>query len=127
MPTTRPDDETPTLTASRVTRLYAFLNLVAGTPRVRSVILRKLKIDVRSFYRDLEVLRTLNIAITAEGERYHLTTPLSEALARLPFPDPGLSFQEAITLANGRTDAHRKLKARLNSFSGLSSSNGEST
>lgn len=124
MPTTRPDDDTPTLTASRVTRLFTFLNLVAGTPRMRSVILKKLKIDVRSFYRDLEVLRTLGIVVTTEGERHHLSTPLSDALARLPFPDPGLSFQEAMTLANGRTDAHKKLRARLSSFNGLNLPNG---
>ena len=124
MPTTRPDDDMPTLTASRVTRLFTFLNLVAGTPRMRSVILKKLKIDVRSFYRDLEVLRTLDIVITTEGERYSLTTPLSDALARLPFPDPCLSFQEALTLANGRTDAHKKLKARLSNFNGLNLPNG---
>ena len=124
MPTPRPEDDTPTLTPTRVTRLYSFLNLVSGTARVRSVILKKLKIDVRSFYRDLEVLRTLDIVITAEGDRYQLSTPLSDALARLPFPDPGLSFQDVITLSNGRTEAHRKLKARLSQFSGLLPPNG---
>ena len=76
-------------------------------------------IDVRGFYRDLEALRGLGVEIVfADDNRYSLVIDLDEALARLPFPDPGLNFRDVQQLAKGETAAHRKLKRRLNSFLG---------
>jgi hypothetical protein len=91
---------------------------VSSAARTRPALLRRLKVDVRGFYRDLELLRTLGITVAAVGERYKLDGTLDEALARLPFPDPGLSLGDALNLANGKTAAHRKLKSRLEAFLG---------
>ena len=107
------------VTAARAARLYRLLALVDAAPRVRSVLLKRLKVDLRGFYRDLELLRSLGVAVTADGDRYTLATPLDDALSRLPFPDPGLSLRDALQLAQGgRSDAHRKLRSRIDSFIG---------
>jgi predicted DNA-binding transcriptional regulator YafY len=107
-----------TLTPLRAARLYRLLTLLGAGPQTRNFLLRRLKIDVRGFYRDLETLGLLGIDITATGDetRYTLVGELDEALAKLPFPDPGLNVRDALQLSNGSTAAHRKLKQRVNSF-----------
>lgn len=106
------------ITGPRAARLYKLLAHVAEADRPRAAILRKLRVDLRGFYRDLELLRSLGIDVHCEGDRYRLLMPLDDALSRLPFPDPGLSLREALLLAEGRTDAHRKLRTRIHSFIG---------
>ncbi len=116
---------TATLTGQRAARLFHLLTLLGDGPQTRQQILRKLKIDVRGFYRDLEALRGLGIEVhTGEDNRYSLTSDLEDALARLPFPDPGLNFRDVQQLAKGETAAHRKLKQRINSFLGNGSRSG---
>lgn len=113
------EESSATLTGPRTSRLFRLLTLLGDGPQTRQQILRKLRIDVRGFYRDLEALRGIGIEIhTQEGNRYALSTRLSDALARLPFPDPGLNLRDAQQLAKGETAAHRKLKRRINSFLG---------
>src|SRR5215471_5895977 len=98
-----------TLTGQRAARLYRLLILLGDGPQPRQLILRRLKLDVRGFYRDLEALRGLGIEIhSGDGNRYSLTIDLEDALARLPFPDPGLNFRDVQQLAKGDTAAHRK-------------------
>ncbi|HUR55235.1 MAG TPA: hypothetical protein VMZ71_13965 [Gemmataceae bacterium] len=105
------------LTPSRAARLYKLLTLLGDGPQTRTSLLRKLKLDVRGFYRDLEVLRGFEIDVTSTDEnKYALSVGLDDALARLPFPDPGLNLRDALQLANGTTTAHRKLRQRINSF-----------
>lgn len=106
------------LTSLRAARLYRLLTLLGTGPQTRGFLLRRLKLDVRGFYRDLEALRTLGIEVTTTGDdaRYALAGELDDALAKLPFPDPGLNVRDALQLANGSTAAHRKLKQRVNSF-----------
>jgi len=108
----------PTVTAGRAGRLYKLLLQVERTARPRDALLRKLKVDVRGFYRDLELLRELGIGVASDGERYQLEGELDDALGRLPFPDPGLSLRDALKLAQGRTEAHRKLRGRITAFLG---------
>jgi len=114
--------QTPTLartiTAPRAARLYRLLSLMDGTHRARATLLKRLKVDLRGFYRDLELLRSLGVAVESDGERYLLTGTLDDALKTLPFPDPGLSLRDALQLANGRTDAHKKLRTRIDTFIG---------
>jgi predicted DNA-binding transcriptional regulator YafY len=111
-----------TLTAQRAARLYRLLTLLANGPQTRQQLLRRLKLDVRGFYRDLEALRGLGMEVhTGDDNRYALLSSLEDALARLPFPDPGLNFRDVQQLAKGDTSAHRKLKQKINSF--LSSGN----
>ena len=113
----------PTITPQRAGRLYRLLTLTAETARTRRVLVSKLKVDVRGFYRDLELLRGLGIDVPYDGTKYQLEGELEAALSRLPFPDPGLSFRDALTLARGGSEAHRKLKRKLD---GVLGPNGES-
>ena len=99
------------LTAPRAARLYKLLALLGDGPQIRRALLLRMKVDVRGFYRDLEFLRGLRIDISlGPDNRYSLPIPLDDALARLPFPDPGLSVRDVLQLCNGSTSAHRKLK-----------------
>ena len=108
-----------TLTTPRAARLYRLLTLLGDGPQTRQQLLRRLRLDVRGFYRDLESLRALGIEVETGGDnRYSLLGHLDDALARLPFPDPGLNFRDVQQLAKGETAAHRKLKQRINSFRG---------
>jgi hypothetical protein len=113
------EDLSVTLTGHRACRLFRLITLLGEGPQTRQQILRKLRIDVRGFYRDLEALRGLGIEVqTGDDNRYSLTIEVDDALARLPFPDPGLNFRDAQQLARGETSAHRKLKQRISSFVG---------
>jgi predicted DNA-binding transcriptional regulator YafY len=102
-----------TVTAERAARLHRLLKMLAVQPQTRDVLRRQLRMDVRSFYRDLEVLRTCGIELPLRNRRYVLETDEKTALGRLPFPDPHFSLCEALQLAQGRTPAHRKLKALI--------------
>lgn len=105
------------LTTPRAARLYKLLALLGDGPQTRRILLSRLKLDVRGFYRDLEVLRGLRIEISVGADnRYTLPLSLDDALARLPFPDPGLSVRDVLQLCSGSTAAHRKLKNSLNAF-----------
>jgi predicted DNA-binding transcriptional regulator YafY len=98
------------ITVDRTARLHHFLNLLASGAQTRGNLTRRLGIDVRGFYRDLELLRLAGIAIAFESRRYSLAVPLKQAVNLLPFPDPGLTIGEAIAIARGRMLAHRKIK-----------------
>src|SRR5437764_9114481 len=102
------------LTTTRAARLYKLLTLLGSGPQSRPTLLRRLKLDIRAFYRDLEALRAYGIEVSpgASG-RYELAGDLDAALGRLPFPDPGLSVRDALQLANGSTPAHRRLRQRI--------------
>jgi predicted DNA-binding transcriptional regulator YafY len=106
-----------TLTAPRAARLYKLLTLLGDGPQTRRALLLRARIDIRGFYRDLEALRGLHIDIEmGPDNRYRLPLRLDDALARLPFPDPGLSVRDVLQLSNGATAAHRKLKQSMNAF-----------
>src|SRR4051812_2838084 len=83
------------VTADRAARLYRLLHFLARGPQPREALLRRFDLNVRGFYRDVETLQQLGIPITLAPRGYTLTVGLSQALARLPFPDPGLTFAEA--------------------------------
>jgi predicted DNA-binding transcriptional regulator YafY len=101
------------VTAERFDRLVHLLRLLANKPLTRQVLTRRLKIDVRGFYRDLELIRTAGIGIALEEGRYQLSDHVETALGLLPFPDPHLTLAEARALAKGRTPAHKKLIKRI--------------
>jgi len=111
----RPEPRPPAtaVTADRASRLYRLLHLLGQGAQTRAALTRKLRLGIRGFYRDLEVLRTVGIAVDLVNSRYVLLEDLAEAIERLPFPDPGLTLGEARLLAKGRSRAHRKLKDQL--------------
>ena len=109
----RPLPTLKTVTAERAARLYRLLKLLAGGPQTRGTLIRRLRLDIRGFYRDLVLLRDSGIDLTLANRRYGLAEDVGKAIARLPFPDPRLSLAEAVQLSRGRTQAHRKLKQQI--------------
>lgn len=110
--------KTPVVTASsvsleRAARLYRLVEYLGEGARTRSQILTRLKIDIRTFYRDLELLRLCNIDVALDNRKYALVAPAREALLALPFPDPTLTLGEAQQLAKGRSKIHQKLRDLL--------------
>lgn len=98
------------VTAKRAPRLYRLLKLLGKGPQTRARLIKQLSLDIRSFYRDLNLLRDAGIVVQLEGHRYALQGDVADAVARLPFPDPLLNLAEAQQLARGRTSAHKRLK-----------------
>ena len=72
-----------------------------------------MRMNQRSFYRDIEFLRSIEIGVEARDGRYALKQDFDEALGRLPFPDPYLTLGQAIVLSRGKTAAHRALQKRV--------------
>jgi len=82
------------------------------------MILNKLRIDIRTFYRDLELLRDCDVTIVLERRKYSLNGASEGTLGRLPFPDPLLTIGEAQQLAKGRSKIHKKLRDVLKEIVG---------
>src|SRR5688500_15984632 len=106
------------VTAKRAPRLYRLLKLLGKGPQTRVKITRQLSLDIRSFYRDLNLLRDAGIEVLLEKHRYALQGSVVEAVERLPFPDPLLNLGEAQQLARGRSAAHKKLKQLIAEITG---------
>jgi hypothetical protein len=109
----RPKTEAVAVTAERAARLYRLVALLAAAPQTREALRKQMRVDVRSFYRDLWLLRQSGIKVHLRERRYVLKVAPATAYARLPFPDPHLDLGEAQQLAKGKSAAHRKLKALL--------------
>jgi predicted DNA-binding transcriptional regulator YafY len=101
------------VTPERFTRLYRLLLLLGKGPRTREQLTGQLGLDVRGFYRDLELLRAVGIEVLMQEGEYALSKPAEDVVARLPFPDLHLSLGEARQLARGRTRLHKTLQGRI--------------
>src|SRR5437588_11551923 len=101
------------VTAQRAPYLYRLLRLLGRGPQLRETLTKRLRRDVRSFYRDLSVLRSAGIVVKLVKGRYRLDGDAEEVIARVPFPDPRLTLGEATLLAKGRSRAHRKLQEQI--------------
>ena len=102
-----------TVTTERSKRLFHLLKLLGAGPLSRATLTRKLRLGVRGFYRDLEVLRAVGIEVQLTKGKYVLDEEVASAAERLPFPDPMLNLGEARLLTKGRSKAHRKLRDLL--------------
>src|SRR4051794_22598760 len=98
------------VTAERAARLYHLLKLLGAGPQTRTLLMRRLHLNMRGFYRAWEVLHKAGTPSQLKNRRYVLQGDLDQAIALLPLPDPHLSLGEATQLAKGRSRAHRKLK-----------------
>jgi len=98
-----------TLTAERFVRLYRMIELLAGRAQTRETLTRRFRLEVRGFYRDLDLLRSSGVSIALAEGRYTLEQDAEDALALLPFPNPRLTLGAAKMLAKGRSPAHRSL------------------
>jgi hypothetical protein len=101
------------VTSSRFRRLYRLVQLLAEAPQTRQALSRRLRVDIRKFYRDLEFLRSFGVGVGIQEGRYSLLGSVAAAHDRLPFPDPLLSLGQMRQLARGRQAAHRQLRERL--------------
>jgi hypothetical protein len=109
-PAQPPAPERAAVTEERFVRLRRMVLLLAEGPQGRLGLARALGIDVRGFYRDLELLRGAGVPVTLAEGRYGLEGDADAALDRLPFPDPRLTLGEARQLARGRGPANRRLR-----------------
>lgn len=105
-----PPPSQASVSLERATRLYRLVELLGDGPRTRAQVLSKLKIDIRTFYRDLELLRECKVEVALDSRKYSLVPPVKEALLVLPFPDPCLTLGDAQQLAKGRSRIHQKLR-----------------
>jgi predicted DNA-binding transcriptional regulator YafY len=101
------------VTPDRCVRLCRLIQLLAAGPKKRDTLAKKLRLDVRGFYRDLDLLRRSGVSIELTSGHYHLTQGRDEATDLLPFHDPLLTIGQARQLSKGRTAAHRQIKAKL--------------
>ncbi len=112
-PHSRPSPAPKAVTAERAARLYRLVRLLGAGPQPRERLIQRLRLDVRSFYRDLELVRAAGIVVWLQEGSYTLEEDADTAIARLPFPDPRLTLGEARQLAKGRGPVQRKLKAQI--------------
>lgn len=103
----------PSVKPDRFARVVRLLRYLAWAPRTRSLLLRWLQLDMRAFYRDLTLLRSVGIQIRLVGGRYVLSEPIDTVLPLLPFPDPKLTLGEAQELAQGKGAPSRRLAKEL--------------
>jgi len=111
-----PAPSSKSVSGERKLRLLRLVRLLGAGPQTLSALTRRLHLDVRGFYRDLELLRHVGVRVSLQEQRYKLEDKLKDALERLPVPDPELTLGEARQLATGRTPAHRKLRDQIRRF-----------
>ncbi len=103
------------ISLGRSSRLYQLVTLLMDSPRDRNAILEMLGIGLRTFYRELDLLRRCAIKIQRVDQSYILKTTPETARGQLPFPDPQLSFAEMAELANHPGAASQRLGRLLQS------------
>jgi predicted DNA-binding transcriptional regulator YafY len=101
------------ITLQRAARLNRLVRLLGSRPSTRHAILSELRIGLRTFYRELELLNRCGVKIRHKHKMYHLVPTPAEAEGRLPFPDPQLSFAEMAELAQCDCSAGRRLAELL--------------
>jgi hypothetical protein len=101
------------ITLQRAARLHRLVRFLSGGPRTRQAVLSELRVGLRTFYRELELLKKCGVRVRHKQKLYQLLPTAGEALGRLPFPDPQLSFAEMAELAECDCAAGRSLRALL--------------
>ena len=101
------------ITLARAKRLYRLVLVLTEEGPSRDQVLHRLDLGLRTFYRELELLKKSGINVVVEAKAYRLKTPRDEAKALLPFPNPGLSFAEVTELAQGQGPAAQRLAELL--------------
>ena len=101
------------ITLHRAARFHQLVSLLAESPRTRPDILSRLRIGLRTFYRELEFLKRCGVRVRHKHKLYHLLPTAAEAEGKLPFPDPQLSFSEMAELARCDCPAGRRMAELL--------------
>lgn len=102
------------VTPERFSRLHRLLTLLGSGSKSRDDLKRALGLDVRGFYRDLEMLRASGIEVNLVDGSYSLANTLDEAVSKLPFPDLHLTLGEVRQLIKGKSALHLRLNKRVN-------------
>ncbi len=97
------------VTLPRAARLHRLISLLAQSPRGRNEILASMRVGLRTFYRELVLLKRCGVKVRHKAKMYQLMHTASEAEGRLPFPDPQLSFAEMADLARCDCPAGKRL------------------
>jgi len=97
------------ITLGRAARLHRLVTTLEAGSTAREALLDRLAIGLRTFYRELDLLKRCGIKVRREGKAYRLSSTMAEAEGRLPFPDPQLSFAEMAELARHPGEAARRL------------------
>jgi hypothetical protein len=103
------------ITLQRAARLHRLVRYLAEQPRTREAILAHLGLGLRTYYRELELLKRCGVKVRHREKQYTLVSTAEQAEGRLPFPDPQLSFAEMAELANCPCEAGKRLADLLNS------------
>jgi len=103
------------ITLARAARLHRLVRLLAESARSRDAILSALGIGLRTFYRELELLKRCGVKVQLKDRMYALLATAEQAEGRLPFPDPQLSFAEMAELARYPGEAAQRLARMLES------------
>ncbi len=103
------------ITLARAARLHRLVTILADGQTEREALLERLAIGLRTFYRELDLLKRCGIKVRREGKTYRLVGTVGEAEGRLPFPDPQLSFAEMAELAGHPGEAATRLAEILKS------------
>ena len=103
------------ITLGRAARLHRLVTILAEGPQARGALLARLDLGLRTFYRELELLKRCGVRVRLIKKQYTLVSTAEEAEGRLPFPDPQLSFAEMAELAQGPGEAARRLAELLRS------------
>jgi predicted DNA-binding transcriptional regulator YafY len=103
------------ITLARAARLHRLVTMLAAGPSPRESLLEALAIGLRTFYRELDLLKRCGIKVKRETKSYRLGSTVLEAEGRLPFPDPQLSFAEMAELSRQPGEAAKRLAEMLRS------------
>ncbi len=103
------------ISLARASRLHRLVKLLGESPSSRESLLAGLAIGLRTFYRELVLLKRCGIKVELKGKTYLLRSTAEEAEGGLPFPDPQLSFAEMAELSRGAGPAARRLAELLES------------
>jgi len=101
------------ITLARASRLYGLVRFLEEGPRGRDEALKQCGIGLRTFYRELELLKKCGIKVRHKDKLYSLASPADDPAGRLPFPDPQLSFAEMAELSRADGPASRRLAGLL--------------
>ena len=97
------------ITLGRASRLHRLVTTLSAGSTAREALLDHLAIGLRTFYRELDLLKRCGVKVRRDGKAYRLTSTVAEAEGRLPFPDPQLSFAEMAELSVHPGDAAKRL------------------
>jgi predicted DNA-binding transcriptional regulator YafY len=101
------------ITLQRAARLHRLVRYLAEAPQTRDAILSQLGVGLRTFYRELELLKRCGVKVRHKDKKYLLMATAEQAEGRLPFPDPQLSFAEMAELAACPCPAGKRLAELL--------------